>query len=166
MVKERSAILKYVSLEPSRRIFLKVQFCSGLSYEAETGLVAPPFCRALELAAHCRLAELPFVVLSLRSLISTLGSGQSVSCLQRLFRMTCSDEAASSLFYCRRGNCRGPPSRRSLRPRTCFNVSPTQYSVSPESSAQYRTPGLALRLVNAWPSSTVLRVSSWRSGSG
>ena len=89
----------YVSLEASRLTFLKVRFCSGLYKECEIGLPAAPFCRAVELAAHWRRSELPFVVLSLRPSVSNScahGSGQPVL-PQRLFRVTCSGEAASSL---------------------------------------------------------------------
>jgi hypothetical protein len=68
----------YVSLEERRLTFLKVRFCSGLYKECEIPLPAAPFCRAVELAAHWRRSELPFVALSIRPSVSNCcahGSG-------------------------------------------------------------------------------------------
>jgi hypothetical protein len=45
----------YVSLEASRLTVLAVRFCSGLCKESEIGWPAAPFCRGVELAAHCCL---------------------------------------------------------------------------------------------------------------
>ena len=78
-----------------------MRFCSVQNWfwrEDETGFVAAPFCGAMELAAHYRQAKLPFLVLPLRSISNSCGRVRAKPLLpQRLFRVTCSGEPASSL---------------------------------------------------------------------
>ena len=61
-------------------------------------MVAAPFCRVLELAAHYRLAELPFLVLSLRPSISNSCARRSGArfLAQRMFQATCSGDAGGA----------------------------------------------------------------------
>ena len=86
----------YVSVEASRLTFPEgAVLFRLLEGSAEIGLVAAPFCRAMELAAHYLLAELLFLGWRSAHQFRTLGPAVRATrfLAQRLFRATCSGEA-------------------------------------------------------------------------
>ena len=97
---------------------MKVRFCSGLYKECEIPLPAAPFCRAVELAAHWRRSELPFVALSIRPSVSNScahGSGLASTVVP--------GDVLVRVRQSRRGNRKRTALPLGVcRPKACFSV--------------------------------------------